>query len=227
LVEEGRLSLDDSVEQWLPGRVHGGRRVLVRHLLNHTSGLTGTSGHFTVMTKPGIHQSYSNLNYGLLFEILTEVTGRRLGPEVRERILIPLGLDDTGTEKTPRGSPPWLGVPEGDCRICLHEGGGMISTTADVAAFFRALTGGQLLDEETLAEMTATTPAGNAGFGLFRFDLPCGPVWGHGGDFTYYANHVIASRDGSTVVVVARNIGDWWSVKGLAEELYCDALAAA
>ncbi|HEX2313772.1 MAG TPA: serine hydrolase domain-containing protein, partial [Thermomonospora sp.] len=43
LVAEGRLTLDDTVDRWLPGVVTGngndGRRVTVRHLLRHTSGL--------------------------------------------------------------------------------------------------------------------------------------------------------------------------------------------
>ncbi|GAB2580210.1 serine hydrolase domain-containing protein [Streptomyces capparidis] len=43
LVGEGRMSLDDTVEQWLPGVVRGngndGSRITVRHLLQHTSGV--------------------------------------------------------------------------------------------------------------------------------------------------------------------------------------------
>ncbi|MEU5688375.1 serine hydrolase domain-containing protein [Streptomyces venezuelae] len=43
LVGEGRLDLDDTVDHWLPGLVrgngHDGRRVTVRQLLNHTSGI--------------------------------------------------------------------------------------------------------------------------------------------------------------------------------------------
>ncbi|MER7046460.1 serine hydrolase domain-containing protein [Streptomyces jumonjinensis] len=43
LVAEGRLSLDDTVEKWLPGVVGGngndGRRITLRHLLQHTSGI--------------------------------------------------------------------------------------------------------------------------------------------------------------------------------------------
>jgi D-alanyl-D-alanine carboxypeptidase len=43
LVGEGRLSLDDSVERWLPGVVAGngndGRKITVRELLQHTSGI--------------------------------------------------------------------------------------------------------------------------------------------------------------------------------------------
>ncbi|MGW7553847.1 serine hydrolase domain-containing protein [Streptomyces rimosus] len=43
LEEEGALSLDDTVEKWLPGVVRGngndGRAITLRQLLNHTSGL--------------------------------------------------------------------------------------------------------------------------------------------------------------------------------------------
>ncbi|MGW7242499.1 serine hydrolase domain-containing protein [Streptomyces sp. NPDC054804] len=43
LEAEGRLSLDDTVDKWLPGVVRGhgndGRRVTVRQLLDHTSGI--------------------------------------------------------------------------------------------------------------------------------------------------------------------------------------------
>ncbi|MEU9317665.1 serine hydrolase domain-containing protein [Streptomyces sp. NPDC048295] len=43
LEAEGRLSLDDSVETWLPGLVRGngydGSRITLRRLLNHTSGI--------------------------------------------------------------------------------------------------------------------------------------------------------------------------------------------
>jgi D-alanyl-D-alanine carboxypeptidase len=39
LVGEGRMSLDDTVERWVPGLVPGGAGITVRQLLNHTSGL--------------------------------------------------------------------------------------------------------------------------------------------------------------------------------------------
>jgi D-alanyl-D-alanine carboxypeptidase len=227
LVEEGRLSLDDSVEQWLPGDVDGGRVVLIRHLLNHTSGLTVTpSGRITVINPPGTVYGYSNTDYGLLENIVSEVTGRRLGQEVRDRILVPLGLEDTWM--SPKGaSPPWLGAPEGSCALCLPSGGGPNSTMYDVAGFFQALLGGELLGDDMMATMMHTVPTGteaHAGLGVFRFDLPCGSAWGHGGEFTYYSNQVLVSRDGSAAVVVARNARDWYSIKMLAEEMYCAAI---
>ncbi|MEN8651282.1 serine hydrolase domain-containing protein [Streptomyces sp. 21So2-11] len=43
LQAEGKLDLDDTVDQWLPGVIRGngndGRRITVRQLLNHTSGI--------------------------------------------------------------------------------------------------------------------------------------------------------------------------------------------
>lgn len=227
LVEERRLSLDDSVERWLPGKVDGGRLVLIRHLLNHTSGLAVTpSDRIAVINPPGRVFGYSNTDYGLLENIVSEVTGRRLGQEVRDRILVPLGLEATWLT-TKGASGPWLGAPEGSCPSCLPSGGGPNSTMLDVARFFQALLRGELLGDDMMAAMTQTVPTGtelHAGLGLFRFDLPCGSAWGHGGEFTYYSNQVLVSRDGSTAVVVARNARDWYSIKTLAEEMYCAAL---
>jgi hypothetical protein len=39
LVGEGKLALDDTVEQWLPGVIPNGAAISVRQLLNHTSGM--------------------------------------------------------------------------------------------------------------------------------------------------------------------------------------------
>jgi D-alanyl-D-alanine carboxypeptidase len=77
-----------------------------------------------------------------------------------------------------------------------------------------------------MAAMKQTVPTGtelHAGLGMFRFDMPCGSAWGHGGEFTYYNNQVLVSGDGSKAVVVARNARDWYSIKTLAEEMYCAA----
>jgi D-alanyl-D-alanine carboxypeptidase len=56
LEAEGRLSLDDTVEKWLPGVVrgngHDGRKVTLRQLLNHTSGI------FDYLEDPGFQQKY-------------------------------------------------------------------------------------------------------------------------------------------------------------------------
>ncbi|CAM5318582.1 putative D-alanyl-D-alanine carboxypeptidase [Streptomyces afghaniensis 772] [Streptomyces afghaniensis] len=56
LEAEGRLSLDDTVEKWLPGVVrghgHDGREITLRQLLNHTSGV------FDYLADPGFQRTY-------------------------------------------------------------------------------------------------------------------------------------------------------------------------
>jgi D-alanyl-D-alanine carboxypeptidase len=56
LEAEGKLSLDDTVEKWLPGVVrghgHDGREVTLRQLLNHTSGI------FDYLADAGFQRTY-------------------------------------------------------------------------------------------------------------------------------------------------------------------------
>src|SRR3954447_17938039 len=124
LAGEGRLSLDDTVERWLPGAVPGGDAITLRRLLNHTSGLFDylndgdktvlapyLAGHFGhvwtpqaligVATShppnfaPGARWSYSHTGYILLGMVVQAVTGHPLSAELQPRIVAPLGL--TGT----------------------------------------------------------------------------------------------------------------------------------
>jgi CubicO group peptidase (beta-lactamase class C family) len=59
-----------------------GDKVLVRHLLSHTS--EGT---------PGQHYQYNGARYGQLSQVVQAATGRSLQEWVYERILQPLGAD--------------------------------------------------------------------------------------------------------------------------------------
>ncbi|MFD9999056.1 serine hydrolase domain-containing protein [[Kitasatospora] papulosa] len=125
LVGEGRLSLDDTVEKWLPGVVRkDGRRVTVRQLLQHTSGipdvlpripaLNSAAGYRAERSRsytPGelvrlaLGQppaaaaerawSYSNTNYVLAAMIIHRVTGRSWAQEVTRRVIRPLDLRQT------------------------------------------------------------------------------------------------------------------------------------
>jgi D-alanyl-D-alanine carboxypeptidase len=237
LVSEGRLSLEDTVERWLPGRVREGRRITIRQLLNHTSGLpqdvsfalAPRSAQQPLLSRPGTTHSYSNLNYVILGLVVEKVAGRRLDLVVRDRIFRPLALTDssygTTTLHAHASRRRWLGVPEGSAGV--SGAAGIVSTADDLATFFRALLKGDLIDEDVLAEMMRTVSTGTefrAGLGLFRADLRCGSAWGHGGDDLGYSNHVLVSRDGSTIVVVAQNTVGWPSVRAKAEEMYCRAL---
>jgi D-alanyl-D-alanine carboxypeptidase len=117
---------------------------------------------------------------------------------------------------------PWLGQVESFGRPVSGDGG-IISTVEDLATFFRALLGGKLLPRQQLAEMTRTIaaddPGQRFGLGIFRYQLPCGFAWGHGGLATYQVDVAVA-RDGSKAVVWAANSpapSDW----SFGDRLYC------
>jgi D-alanyl-D-alanine carboxypeptidase len=120
LVGEGKLSLSDTVERWLPGILPYGDRVTVRQLLNLTSGVPDNEGPVQAewikgnMTRswsprelvalvadekpdfpPGTSWAYSNTNYVLAGLVIERVTGHRLGHELAQRIFAPLHLRHT------------------------------------------------------------------------------------------------------------------------------------
>jgi D-alanyl-D-alanine carboxypeptidase len=121
LVDRGKLDLDAPVSKYLPGVVPKGRKITVRMLLNHTSGLfsyTADPDFFAQMSQdpqhvwteqelldvafkhkpnfaPGKGWSYSNTNYTLIGMILQKQTGKSLPDLVQQRIARPLGLKHT------------------------------------------------------------------------------------------------------------------------------------
>ncbi|MEV7602726.1 serine hydrolase domain-containing protein [Kitasatospora sp. NPDC089797] len=121
LVGEGRLGLDEPVETYLPGIVRGdgidGRRITVRQLLQHTSGLPDYEGDIPdsdlqqryfeprelldlafrhpAAAAPGATFGYSSTNYVLAGLIVQKVTGRPIAEEIDRRIVQRLGLRHT------------------------------------------------------------------------------------------------------------------------------------
>ncbi|NGO07340.1 beta-lactamase family protein [Streptomyces sp. HC44] len=267
LVAEGTLSLDDTVEQWLPGVVAGkgndGSRITLRNLLQHTSGLADYTDilfedpaeltperfreqRFTVRTPeqqvalamtrapgwlpdagdPGAETrwAYSNTNYVLAGMIIAEATGHRWEQEVHERVIEPLDLRHTMTF----GTSPYMPRPTAsgyvqfpgrddltDTTLSVAGGadGSIVSTTADMNTFLRALMGGRLLPSEQLAQMRTTVPdSGEGGIDGARYGLgivwrpvegcPKG-VWYHGGTSMGTVSEGAVTPDGKTSAAAA------------------------
>ncbi|MGW7519846.1 serine hydrolase domain-containing protein [Streptomyces sp. NPDC054796] len=124
LVGERRIALDAPVERYLPGVVRGhgndGRKITVRQLLQHTSGLPDILDHLNPLKvledpfahydtrdlvnialahppafKPGTDWSYSSTGYLLAGMIIESVTGHSYGDEIRRRVIEPLDLRET------------------------------------------------------------------------------------------------------------------------------------
>ena len=118
LVEQGKVSLDDSIGKHLPGVPAGWRGVPVRQLLNHTSGipsytsagprwasrmrldlphdsLLGIIANDSMDFASGSQWRYNNTGYYLLGMLIERVTGRSYADVVRDQLAAPLGLRAT------------------------------------------------------------------------------------------------------------------------------------
>jgi CubicO group peptidase (beta-lactamase class C family) len=121
LVEEGKISLEDSVTKYFPEAPASWKPILNKNLLSHTSGLaeyesgerTGPTGPFylrldftedELATKiealpiewaPGSKWDYRNTNYVLLGILIHKITGKRYDEFLAERIFKPLGMTST------------------------------------------------------------------------------------------------------------------------------------
>ena len=124
LVDEHVLGLKDTVERWLPGLVPSGRQITVQQLLAHTSGLAdyaddpdfvrrtvaqprrrwtprelvGVALARGPVARPGERFAYASTNYILLGMMVERATGTSLERQLRGRIFVPLGLEDTSFE---------------------------------------------------------------------------------------------------------------------------------
>jgi D-alanyl-D-alanine carboxypeptidase len=266
LEAEGRLSLDDRVEKWLPGVVrghgHDGRKVTLRQLLQHTSGIFNYTsdpkfvaermgigflehrydslpvrqlvevamGHAPDF-EPGAKWEYSNTNYLLAGMVVEKVTGRSYESEIGRRILRPLALRATSVphdetrlpQPSSRAYSKLSRDPAATKTYDVTElnptlagaAGGMVSSTADLNRFYRALLTGKLLPAQQLKEMKATVPVSDQapaygyGLGLLSQKLSCGKViWGHTGGIHGSSTQAGTTVDGRQSLALHLN-GDW------------------
>ncbi|HYI23324.1 MAG TPA: serine hydrolase [Candidatus Limnocylindrales bacterium] len=132
LAEEGALSIDDPLANWLPDYPRADQ-ITLRHLLSHTSGVFNYFEHSTYNRRvfvtdkghawtpqeildefghapdfaPGEGFRYSNTGFILLGLVIEAETGKSLGTVLRQRFLTPLGLRKTyfqGDGPPPAGS---------------------------------------------------------------------------------------------------------------------------
>jgi D-alanyl-D-alanine carboxypeptidase len=232
LVAESRLRLSDSLERHLPGLVPGGRKITIRQLLNHRSGLANLTDYPAWLERvsrsrttrpigtlrfaasqplvfpPGSQWGYSNTNYIALGLVIEKVTGQPYGQELRRRILEPFELDRTELPSTRR--LPDL-EDDGENPNVPWAAGAIVSNARDLARFFSALLGGRILSSRSLAQMKQTVVADpgapEAGLGIFSTMLPCGRSWGHDGGILDYATIVMADDSGDRVAVISAHGG--------------------
>ena len=196
LVLSGRLSLDDSLGQFLADTVRprGAGGVRLRHVLSHTSGLR--RGSDTLAFKAGSQFEYSNYGYYLLGRLVEVVTGLPFAGHYRQALFGPLGMTSTfryvpGTGVAP--PPPGFAVAlEGGRRVFTENpqlqttpatgAGGFYSTALDLFRFAEALRLGKVVPTAWVDSMR--TPkrdlgASDYGYGIDRYRGQ--NIWGNTG----------------------------------------------
>jgi uncharacterized protein YbbC (DUF1343 family)/CubicO group peptidase (beta-lactamase class C family) len=112
LIEDGRIRLNDPVATYEPGfERYGKGGITIRHLMTHVSGLRPDvdlhpwSGYDAALelardevptSAPGEVFVYSDINFFLLGDIVTRITGQSLDAYLKARVFGPLGMTETG-----------------------------------------------------------------------------------------------------------------------------------
>lgn len=170
---------------------------------------------------PGASSRYSNTNYTLAGLVIEKVGGKTLAAQLDERIFKPLKLSSSYLPTSPgltgahaRGY--YVMGPNGATDVTGFSpsigwaGGGIVSTTDDVTTFYRALLEGKLLPAGLMAEMMTTVVDDKNGvvygLGIEKKDLPCGPAWGHQGNFPGYFMESFSTVDAGKQFTAAYNL---------------------
>lgn len=169
LVSDGRLSLDQTIADYLPelvGRIENADKITLRLMIQHRSGIpnfTDTPNFWAAPTetyeeslalildkpanfKPGEKYEYCNTNYLLINKIMDNALGYNNFRFIQEEILIPLNLDNTfGSLSEVNIEDVMSGYHVGYPFDLKAEGEhGMLATAEDVGTFLRALNDGSL-----------------------------------------------------------------------------------
>jgi CubicO group peptidase (beta-lactamase class C family) len=174
LYEEGKLSPDDKIMKYLPDYPpEKANKISIHNLLNHTSGIPhhyiGVKNFFQkhdkyfystielldliskvpLVHEPGEKVTYSSFNYSLLGIILERVSGKSFYELLKEKILDPLGMEDTGVENNltikkrmasgyMRGLQGLVMAPHGEMSP-YFAAGDMYSTARDISHFMKII----------------------------------------------------------------------------------------
>lgn len=134
--------------------------------------------HFTA----GSAYSYSNTNYLLAALVIETATGKTLEQTLHQYILDPLNLDSTfiAAFETPNGpvAHEWNGVDDlgdlpNEAFYSIAKGAGNIfSTPQEMVGWYGKLFNGDIINENSLQQLTAFEPASKYGLGLMQLQSP-------------------------------------------------------
>ncbi len=150
LVDENKVRLDDKLSKWLPD-VPNADKVTLGQLAQMTSGyvdyvigntefekalyedpfrqwepdqLLGFATNKPLLYEPGTNWNYAHTNYVLLGKALEKATGKDMPTLLEDKVLRPLGLNNTANSFTPQIPAPVLHAFTSERRAALQIPGG-------------------------------------------------------------------------------------------------------
>jgi CubicO group peptidase (beta-lactamase class C family) len=193
LVEQGKVDLERSVNYYLPGFSRKwGDRVSLRQILTYTSGLPdynsipdffrqAQAGLMTddkflqriaehdLVFEPGTSFGYSSDGVNVLARLIEKVTGKPYAQVLKERVIEPAGLTDTGfarqevvLEKRAAGYRKTLAGLENAPFYRAEPASGLYSTVEDLFRYNLALSSDKLLSVRHRELIWSISPHGNA-----------------------------------------------------------------
>jgi D-alanyl-D-alanine carboxypeptidase len=220
LQEQGRIDLQKTIGVYLPDYAGEGRdRVTIHQLLNHTSGIdnmdkvvsladaiaNGVPPYQSPYTSdqilakfasgklvhpPGTAFDYNNADYVILGKILERIYSKPFEAALKERILIPLGLNNTGMMRQHviiKGLADTYFYRD-DIKMLVPDfpgyaenwfaAGALYSTATDILTFSNALFDGKLLRPGSLALMIKPGME-DYGYGVWSYEAKVGSVTKH------------------------------------------------
>ncbi|WP_375586074.1 serine hydrolase domain-containing protein [Cyclobacterium xiamenense] len=200
LQEEGKLSLENTINTYLPEyQEYVSNDVSIHHLLLHISGLPEERGKMyqrrfkpeAWVKKVLAHRTksrwgvfnYNNIDYVLLGLIIERLTGNSWEKEISDAILTPLKMSQTGFLEYgyyPQNfaytfSNGRSGLKQDPLWFIenFYAAGSMYSTASDLLKLDQALYGEALLSESSKRLLSKSYPEyGYAGYGVWNYDYP-------------------------------------------------------
>jgi CubicO group peptidase (beta-lactamase class C family) len=225
LVDEGKLDLDAPLIEVLPelklSDPEVTKRLTMRHLLIHTSGIDGDiftdTGRgddclekYTALLAEARQNhplaatwSYCNSGYSLAGRVIEKITGDTWDAAVRTRLAVPLGLTRTVTlpeEAIMHSAAVGHLYEDGKNTVAPVWGiprsagpaGAITATVGDLLAFAKAHLDGEILTDASREQMAAR-----------QVELPdkhtLGDSWGLGWERMDWAGHRLIGHDGNTI----------------------------
>lgn len=257
LVEQGMVKLDGKVLDYLPAyRKDTGAKVTIHQLLVHTSGIpsyTSLPGFFNDVSRdpysvddfikkyasndlefePGSKFSYNNSGYFLLGAVIEKVTGKTYEQVLKEKILDPVGMKNTGFDhhatllakraagyaKTADG---YSNAPYLDMSL-PYAAGSMYSTVEDLYLWDQALytervlsaTSKELMYKPNLEDYAYGWDVAPVKFGNGAAPIP---RIRHGGGINGFSTTIVRFPAGRHLVVMLDNTGTG-SLNGISREV--------